>query len=154
MMAISWMKPIPRRHPAPRQHGFTLVELVIVVAVIGILAAVAYPSYTEYVRRGYRAEARAGLMQAAQWMERASTASGAYPSSSAFAATPLAKVASNTYVIAIQDRTDSTYILKATPQNAQRGDRCGNFTLEQSGLRGANGKNANAADFDGSCWSQ
>lgn len=154
MMANLPMKTMDRRPPAPRQRGFTLVELMIVVAVIGILAALAYPSYTEYVRRGYRAEARAGLMQAAQWMERAATASGTYPGIDAFAGTALTTVPSGTYAISVTDRTDSTYTLRATAQNAQRGDRCGNFTLEQSGLRGANGKKANVADYDGSCWSQ
>ena len=48
------------------QRGFTLIEVMIVVAIVGILSAIAYPSYQEYVRRGHRAEARAGLLQAAQ----------------------------------------------------------------------------------------
>ena len=49
----------------PSKHqGFTLIELMIVVAVVAILSSIAYPSYTEYVRRGHRAEARAGLLQA------------------------------------------------------------------------------------------
>ena len=62
-----------------KHKGFTLIELMIVVAVVGILTAVAYPSYAEYVRRGHRADAKAGLLQAQQWMERAATATGEYP---------------------------------------------------------------------------
>ena len=136
------------------QRGFTLIELMIVVTVVGILASVSYPSYVEYVRRGHRAEARAGLMQAAQWMERAATATGTYPGIDAFAATALTTVPSGNYAIALSERSGATFTLTATARNAQRNDRCGNFTLEQNGLRGANAKKANASGYDGSCWSQ
>ncbi len=149
------MQHVLRQPSRRRQPGFTLIEMMIVVALIGILAAVAYPSYTEYVRRGHRAEARAGLLQAAQWMERASTATGAYPSIAAFSATALSTVPSGTYTIAIDaGRTDSTYSLTATAQNAQSGDRCGAFTLGHDGLRGAKGKKANESGYEGSCWTQ
>lgn len=54
-----------------RKHaGFTLIELMITVAIIGILASVAYPSYSDYIRKGKRAECRAGLLQSMQQQER------------------------------------------------------------------------------------
>ncbi len=51
---------------APRTRGFTLIELMIVVAIVAILAAVAYPAYTSHVRKGYRAAAQSYLMDLAQ----------------------------------------------------------------------------------------
>jgi type IV pilus assembly protein PilE len=44
-----------------KNRGFTLIELMIVVAVIGIIAAIAYPAYTDYVRRANRADGLAAL---------------------------------------------------------------------------------------------
>jgi type IV pilus assembly protein PilE len=46
-----------------RFAGFTLIELMIVVAIIGILAAIAYPAYTDYVTRAKRSDGKAGLLQ-------------------------------------------------------------------------------------------
>jgi type IV pilus assembly protein PilE len=50
--------------------GFTLIELMIVVAIISILSAIGFPSYLDYVMRGKRSEARSALMDAAARQER------------------------------------------------------------------------------------
>ena len=142
------------RHPFNRRlaQGFTLIELMIVVAVVGILSAIAYPSYTEYVRRGHRADARAGLLQVQQWLERAATATGTYPTSLPSA---LTWTADNTkrYDIAFQaGNTTAAYVLTATPKGAQTGDKCGTYTLSNTGVRGAAGKKSGESGYDPDCW--
>lgn len=133
------------------QTGFTLIEVMIVVAIIGILTAIAVPSYNEYIRRGHRAEARAGLLQAAQWLERAATANGTYPLTAAFPA-GLQEVPGKRYDITLASVDGSTYTVTATPKGAQLGDKCGAYTLTQAGVRGANGKLQTDAGYDSNCW--
>lgn len=59
-----------RYRPAPGVSGFTLIELLIAVAIVAILAAIALPSYSAYIARARRAEARTHLVEAAQFMQR------------------------------------------------------------------------------------
>ena len=67
-------------HQCARRHstGFTLIELMIVVAIIGLLAAVAYPSYTDSVAKGKRGEARAAILDLLQQQERYFTQMNTY----------------------------------------------------------------------------
>ena len=60
------------------QNGFTLIEIMIVVAIIGILSAIAYPSYTEQVRKGKRAKLAGMMLECAAIQERRYTLNNTY----------------------------------------------------------------------------
>lgn len=143
------------QNKSKQQRGFTLVELMIVVAVVGILTAIAMPSYTEYVRRGHRADARAGLLQAAQWLERAATANGLYPSGPLPRSLTWSGDATKRYTIDLAaGSSNAAFTLQAVPNNPgpQAGDKCGTYTLSNTGVQGANGKKNGDSGYDPSCW--
>ncbi|MEJ8822364.1 type IV pilin protein [Variovorax humicola] len=149
----------PRIAPGTRQRlGFTLIEVMFVVAVIGVLAAISLPTYQQYIRRGNRAEARTGLLQAAHWLERVATARGSYLKTSevdtSFPAA-LRNVPSRTYALSLEgtDESGAGYTLKAIPQNGQAGDECGEFTLTQTGVRALSSPSA-AAELTAECWNR
>ncbi|TXT40102.1 MAG: type IV pilus assembly protein PilE [Comamonadaceae bacterium] len=119
-----------------RSGGFTLIELMVTVAIIGILVSVAMPSYTEYIQRSHRGNARNTLIQAAQWMERAATASGTYPLTANVPSGILA-VEGDRYTVAIVSTNGTSYTLTATRRTGtgQAQDKCGDYVLDQANRR-------------------
>ncbi len=117
--------------------GFSLIELLIAVALVGILAGIAYPAYTSHVQRAHRAEARAVLLEAAQYMERYYSAKTSYASASLpdrLSRSPAGSTAADArYTLAVTADATS-FTLTATPNKA---DGCGALTINQLGVRGA-----------------
>ncbi|TQV76832.1 prepilin-type N-terminal cleavage/methylation domain-containing protein [Aliikangiella marina] len=105
--------------------GFTLVELLIVVAIVGVIAAVAYPSYTDYVVRGKRAEAMAALTNAAQAMERHRVANYSYTLAGGLGDVFSTQVpvdgSATAYYTLSAATTATTYTLTATPIGSMAG---------------------------------
>lgn len=122
--------------------GFSLIEVMIVVAIIGILAAIAYPSYQDQVRRGNRADAKAALLETAQFMERFYTQNNRYnlDLNGAAPTLPYTKSprdgSSTFYLIRFNgNATATTFSIEAAPQGSQTQDTCGTLRIDQSGQK-------------------
>ena len=121
--------------------GFTLIELMIVVAIIGILAAIAYPSYQSSVEKARRSDAQGALLGLANAMERHFTANNSYlgagspntGSPSIYPNEVPMDGSTKFYDLTIAAATASTYTLRATPKNGQAGN--GILELTSTGIR-------------------
>lgn len=121
----------------PRSKGFTLIELMVVVAVIAILAAIALPSYQDSVRKGRRGQAKADLVEVGQLAERYRTVNSTYGGltlPAGFDQSPRTGTAFYSVALEIAD-SGRTYTAIATPLAAQAADRCGALALLSTGAR-------------------
>jgi type IV pilus assembly protein PilE len=148
-----------------RERGFTLIELMIVVAIIAVLAAVAYPSYLEQINKGKRAEAKSIVLQGTQWLERFYAENFRYDKNTAdvavtdpsqfgrFAQSPATGGANYTIAVAA---AQATYTITATRAGSMLNDKCGDLRITNLGLKTAinfnSGKYANSDAAVAACW--
>ncbi|MEE4143330.1 MAG: type IV pilin protein [Halieaceae bacterium] len=155
-----------RASDGPGARGFTLIELIIVIVIVSVLAAIALPAYQDSMRKGRRADAKSGLMDAANRQERFMLDRSAYTrdmKNLGFGDDPMiseegfysidvdetATAALCGYAFDPNDNAPPCYVLTATPvaSEAQVDDlRCTKFILNSSGARAAEGSAASE------CW--
>jgi type IV pilus assembly protein PilE len=110
--------------------GFTLIELMIVVAIVAILAAVAFPAYGIYVERSQISDGKSGLLEAAQRMERCYTSNMSYAGCNVSSDSP-----EGYYGLSVSSDATS-FTVTASGQNGRvtSGD-CSTMTINHQGVR-------------------
>lgn len=133
-----------------RRSGFTLLELMIVVAIIAILTAIAVPAYGQYVERARRSDGQNMLLQIAATQERFYTSNNRYAATVAELGVAAASEDGHyqlTIGVGPSGNTQS-FLLTATPVGVQAADGCSALTYNSLGVRAAAGTTTN-----GKCWS-
>jgi len=131
-----------------RAKGFTLIEMLIVVAIVAILAAIAYPAYQNYIQRTRRADGKELAMRIASAEERYFTNFNKYSTELA-ADLHVDSVSEKKYYTAevTLDNGEQTYVIKMSPQAPQDQDKCGDLTINNTGFKDKSGDESN-----GKCW--
>lgn len=141
-----------------KRQGFTLIELMLVVAIIAILAAIAYPSYLSFVRKGWRAEGRAAITQALLEQERYMAQTGTYKTFTPGAPGPFsaysgsAGVDNAAYSLegqACSSNNDLRLCINvvATPTSGKQDSQITSMSMDSYGNRKCNGDSSS-----GICW--
>jgi type IV pilus assembly protein PilE len=126
-------------------RGFTLIEIMIVIAIIGIVITIGYPSLTEYVKKGRRTEVAGLLSEQAQILERFYSKSNVYTGATGLSA-------GNDFYTITPALTDQAFKLTAVRKagSAMATDKCGDFTITNTGVRSM--ENAAAGLTAKNCW--
>jgi type IV pilus assembly protein PilE len=142
-----------------QQRGLTLIELMTVMVIVGILAAIALPSYSQYVRRADRAEAKSALLEDAQFLERNFTVNNTY-NIDAVSNDPMVdatlpvgqspKDSTARYTISLTALGATSFELSAipVPGGPAADDPCGTLRITNTGLKTATG------GTPANCWSR
>lgn len=135
------MKGLNAIQSARRAGGFTLIELMVVVAIVGILGAVAYPSYVEHVNRGRRAVAQGMLSDFATRQHQFFVDTRGYAASVAALRVSVPADVSAHYDVTISTTAGPPpgFTLTATPKGRQSSDKCGTLTINAVGARTPSG---------------
>jgi type IV pilus assembly protein PilE len=126
-------------------RGFTLIEIMIVIAIIGIVITIGYPSFNESVKKGRRADAVGLLTDQAQILERFYSKNNLYTGVTGLST-------GNDFYTITPTITDQTYLVTAVRKvgTAMATDKCGDFTITNTGVRSMVNATAGLATKD--CW--